>query len=290
MSALSHGWNNWRKNLVLVPVLYGVKLLLSLLFTVPILVMISGNLQYSGYARSLVSRWDFDVIGEVLRTQPGVAPTMIVVLFSFMVMAFLAKQFLNGGLYDSYLRRRVLLPVFVAESARQTTSHLKISVFMLPIYLLLIFMGGQLSRLVPLSLTGYFGKAGVGGLVVRVVIIAAFVIIGVVISESLRLHRAAWPERAGWRRVKESLDFLRRNGVRLYGYYLLYLMPFVVVWVAVEGSAVWITGGLANGLGILLELMLFQICACVRTGQSLLFTATAAPIFRTYQDSETGTP
>lgn len=143
-------------------------------------------------------------------------------------------------------------------------------------------MGGQLSQLIPSTLTGRYGKAATGGTIASIVVVAAFVLIGVIISESLRLHRAMRPERHGFRRVRDSLDFLRRNGVRLYGYYLVYLAPFVVIWLLVESAALYITGGLANGLGVLLELLLFQICACVRTGQSLLFTATAAPIFRAF--------
>lgn len=290
MSPLKNGWQNWRANIVLVPVLYGTKLLLALLFALPILVLISKDVQFSSYAAPLAGSWDMDIIGELVRTQVGVAPTLVVVLFSFMLIAFLAKQFLNGGLYDSFVRERVSLPVFMAESARQFTSHLKISIFMLPIYVLLIFMGGQLSRLLPLSLTGHFGQAGTGGAIGRVAVVGMFVIIGVVISETLRLHRATRPERAGWIRVRESLDFLRIRGVRMYGYYLFFLLPFLVIWLAVEILAVKITGGLANGLGILIELFLFQMCSCARTGQSLLFTATAAPVFRSYQHNNPVTP
>lgn len=283
MSPLREGWTNWRANIALVPALYGLKLALALLFTLPIFVMTSASIEYSAYPTRLVSGWDLDVISELFRANEGVAPTMLVVLISFVIIAFLVKQFLNGGLYSTYLKGRLGLAAFLYESARQTTTNLKISILMLPVYLLLIFMGGQISRLIPSTLTGRFGAAALGAPIASVVVIAAFVLIGVIISESLRLHRAMHPERHGFRRVRDTLDFLRRNGVRLYGYYLVYLVPFVAIWLIVEMAALSITGGLANGLGVLLELLLFQICACVRTGQSLLFTATVAPIFRAFR-------
>lgn len=282
MSPLAVGWRNWRSNLGLVPLFYGVKLVLALLFTLPIFVLTSVRTDYSSFATPLVTRWDMNIISELLHAATGVGPTMIVVLFSFIIIAFVIKQFLNGGLYSTFVTGRCSRESFLSECARQTGSNFKISVFMLPIYLLLVFTGAQLSRLIPLSLTGYFGQAATGGAIARIVLVAAFVIIGILISESLRIHRAAYPLRSGKRRIQDALNFLRQNGVRLYGYYMVYLLPFVAIWLLIELAAVYISAGMASGLGVLLELLLFQICACVRTGQSLLFTATAAPIFRTF--------
>jgi hypothetical protein len=54
----------------------------------------------------------------------------------------------------------------------------------------------------------------------------------------------------------------------------------VILWLIIEKTALVVTGGLGNIIGVFLELIVFQICSFARTGQSLLFTATVGPMAR----------
>jgi len=52
------------------------------------------------------------------------------------------------------------------------------------------------------------------------------------------------------------------------------------MWLLIEYLAVQTTRGLGNMFGVMLELILFQICSFLRTGQSLLVPATFARMLK----------
>lgn len=283
MSAPGLGLKNLRQHLVLIPTLYGLKLILALLFTLPLLALVSDKISHSVYPTSLVSDWDLGTIRELMASNEGLAPSFMVMFFSFLLAAFFLKQFLNGGIYSSLLSdHRQSLATFLGESAGQFLSNLRISILIIPIYLILAIVGLLLGSLIPADLLGHFGSAAAISWLLRLVVMGAFLLVGIVLSESLRLHRAASPDTHGSERLRITLDFLRGHGVRLYGYYLVWLAPYVVIWVVVEWLALLITGSLNNFVGVLGEMVLFQLCAGSRTTQSLLFTATAAPIMASF--------
>ena len=78
----------------------------------------------------------------------------------------------------------------------------------------------------------------------------------------------------------EAFAFYRSHWVQLVGVYLALFVPFIVVWAMVEKSALLVTGALAHKTGVVAELVLFQLCSMMRTGQSLLFTASVAASYR----------
>jgi hypothetical protein len=91
--------------------------------------------------------------------------------------------------------------------------------------------------------------------------------------------------------IRRTLGLLRISGVQLYGYFLFCFVPFVIVWLAIERLAFGVTAGMGTFAGVVIELVLFQVCSFVRTGQSLLFTASAAALVgRTFPDVLTPAP
>ena len=66
------------------------------------------------------------------------------------------------------------------------------------------------------------------------------------------------------------------------GVYAAYFVPFVLVWLAVEGLALVITGGMGNMFGAVIEFLLFQICSLVRVWQSLSGTLALADLMKEY--------
>jgi hypothetical protein len=68
--------------------------------------------------------------------------------------------------------------------------------------------------------------------------------------------------------------------------YHLYFVPMVLLWLLIEKLALVVTAGLANMIGVFLELLLFQVCSLARTGHSLLFVATVGPMAREAIEAE----
>lgn len=282
MGTVAAGWRNLRESFPLWGWMYLGKLILALAFTLPILAVVNATLDNSTYASVLLKSWSLDVITELMHHHRDVIPAFVSVLIFYAVIVFLFKQFLNGGIYHTFLSpSKVNLRKFFAQSAALFRGNLKVSLLMFLIYLFLAFVSQALAGFMPPDLAGHFGVAAAGGLVVRGVILYLFLISGSIFSDVLRFRLAAHPDQKFSQHLKAGVDFYLRAFVKLNGLYYVYFIPMVVLWLMIEKAALTVTGGLANIFGVFLELILFQLCSFARTGQSLLFTATLGPIART---------
>lgn len=281
MDALARGWSNFRRSYRLWPGMFALKLGLALLFTIPVWMVVGYSLEHSVAGSLLSERWSLDVLTELIASNSGAAVAFLVILVAYGTAAFLIKQFVNGGIYGAYLRRDLnRAGGFFAASGAGFTGHLMISLVMIPVYLILLFMGQALSTVLPSHLFGQFGTEYMAGRALQVAVVVAFILMGVMVSESLRFRKTACPNECFRELVSGSLDFLRVRGVRLYGYYIVLFVPFVMLWVLVENLALVVVAGVPGLIGILFEMILFQLCSFVRTGQSLLFSAIVGPVFR----------
>jgi hypothetical protein len=261
--------------------LYVVKLGLALVFTLPVLAVVSAKVDYSSYAAPLLETWSFDVIYELIGTSPDLAPVLIAVLLFYGLAAFLIGQFLNGGIYSSFLSDRPLrLREFFAEAASLFRMNMKVSLLMLPVYVTLFLVAGTIAEVVPSDLFGHFGLATVGGLGVRVALMYVAFIFGSAFSQILRLFLTADPNVPVLKIIRPAVDFYLRRAVKLNGIYFLYFVPFVLIWLLAEYVGASVAAALGSVAGVMIEMFLFQACSWLRTGQSLAFTATAAPLVK----------
>ncbi len=278
---VTNGWKHLRAQLCLWNWLYLVKLCLALVFTLPILTVISAKIDYSTFAAPMLGEWSFDVVTELLGTSPDLVPVFLSVLLFYAMVMFLIGQFLNGGIYTSFLsHQRLGVREFFAEGAGLFKTNLKVSLLMLAPYAVLFVVFGLTSALVPSDLTGHFGLAAVGGLGLRAAILYWLFIFGSIYSQIMRLILTGAPDLPILRAVRPALDFYLRRVVKLNGIYYLYFVPFVLVWLLVEYACASLTGALGSLVGVMIEMFLFQACSWLRTGQSLAFAATAAPLVR----------
>lgn len=262
--------------------LYALKLLLALAVTLPVLVLIQSDLDYSAFAKPLLSEWSVDIIGELILTNDNIFSAGMLFLIGTGLLAFLAKQFLNGGIYDSLLHGRPLnRDRFFAQSARMFLQHLTISLWMLVVFVLLFlaamligeFISGIARRVIPtLDLTRFS---------LRMVVTYSIVLLGAVFSDFVRFHRTLTLQRESLDRsdavgiggigqsFKAGYLLLVRKFFRSMGTYFAYFVPFVLIWLAIEGLALLTTGATGNLLGAVIEFVLFQLCAMARVWQSL---------------------
>lgn len=279
MGAMQQGWVNFRKSLAMAGWLYLGKLILSLVFTLPLLAVINATLDNSAYASVLLKTWSLDVILELIHRHEDALPAFVSVLIFYAVAVFLFKQFLNGGIYSTYLRgSAVNVRQFFAESGALFRGNLKIAFFMLFVYFIMALISQAISAAIPSDITGHFGAASFGGTFARIGVLYLFLITASILSDLLRFRLVAFPDQRFFEQLRPAVDFYFRRIVKLNGIYYLYFIPMVLLWLVIEKLALVITGGLANMIGVFLELLLFQICSLARTGQSLLFVATVGPM------------
>ncbi|MCP4684386.1 MAG: hypothetical protein GY867_02960 [bacterium] len=279
MQDVARGWQNFRRHFAVAGWLYLGKLSLSLVFALPLLAVVSGTLDNSAFASVLLKTWSFDVIRELLHRHEEVLPAFVAVLIFYSVAVFFFKQFVNGGIYFTFMAARgVVVKSFFAEAAGLFRGNLKISLFMLFVYSTLAIMSQSVAAMIPEDLTGHFGEAAFGGAFMHLVCLYVFLIPASILSDVLRLRLAAFPDQKFLSQLRPAVNFYLRRFVKLHSIYYLYFLPMVILWLIIERSALALTGGLANIIGVFLEMVLFQLCSFARTSQSLLFTASIAPL------------
>lgn len=271
----------WRRRYVWLA-LHLTKVCLTLLFTIPILLTVNSRLGYSTFAQPLLENWSLDVIMELIGTSDNVLSVFLSVLVCYLVPLFLVKQLLNGGVYWAMLQREdITARAFAAECLRGFRGNLKISLLMLIVYLPAMILVVMIVSVIPESIGASFGPAAWLPLFLRMAVTWFVLIVASIFSELLRLRHCTDPDEP----LKDAAGFVfghyLRRLVKYNALYHVWFIPFVVVWAAVELSAGGITAAIAGGLGVLAELVLFQLCSLARTGQSLLGTATIAGAFAT---------
>lgn len=261
--------------------LFGLKLGLARVITLPALILIQSEVDYSLMAKELLGSWSIDVIVELVLAKTNVLSAGVIFLAAFSMLVFLIRQFLNGGIYGTIWSRKPLQRErFFGLSAVHFADHLLISLGMLVVYGVLLLIGVALA-----SFTGFLARsldAGIPlfGSLVRLATIYLVVVLGVVYSDTVRLRKSARPEEPLPKSFKEAFNFYRRHFVQLVGIYLVFYVPFLLFWLAIEGLALVVTGGLENMAGVVLEMLLFQLCAFLRTAQGLLGIAGISAIIR----------
>jgi len=281
-SLVADGVRNCRRNFVIVGWLFLSKLTLAAIISVPLLVMLNSTIENSRYARVLLTDWSLDVFSELIHARENVLVYFLIGLVFYAVVVFFFKQFINGGIYRSLLvERRLTVHQFFGECGARFGDHVRITLVMLVLYVFLFLIGFVVGSIVPREPFLRFGEISMYPLFLHVAVIYPFLILGTILSDLLRLQLASQPDRPFKRQFQSALEIFRTRFVKLNGIYYLYFLPFVIVWLLIEFLSVQVTRGLGNMFGIMLELILFQICSFLRTGQSLLAPATFAGLIET---------
>ncbi|MCP4596081.1 hypothetical protein, partial [Neptuniibacter sp.] len=198
------------------------------------------------------------VIAELLHRHEGALSIFVAVLIFYSVAVFLFKQFLNGGIYHTFLSTSgVDIREFFAESGAQFRGNLKISFLMLFLYTMLAIIALTISALLPSNPIGHYGAAAFGSMFTKLILFYLFLISGSILSDILRFRLAAVPEQKFMEHLRPSVNFYLRRFVKLHSIYYLYFVPMVVLWLIVEKMALVVTGGLGNMIGVFLELVMF---------------------------------
>jgi len=263
--------------------LYLLKASFALLLVIPFFFTVNADLARTSFARSLMASWDMSVILELFANQSDLLPMYILVILIGAVIYLAAMQFLNGGLYYTVVSGSIS-PIkwreFFAECGSCFSAHVKITLIMLLVYILLFSSSMFVVNLFGVAGQNLIGTAALIMLIGKLLIVFIILLAASIFADAARATVAAYPDRPMREILKIASAYFRPNFAALTGAYIITYLPFLILWALVEWLALRATGGMSGIVGVLLEFLLFQVAASARTGQKLWFLLHLGRDFR----------
>ena len=254
--------------------LYLLKALPAILLVIPLLFTVNADLARSSFARSLMTHWDMSVILELFGNSGELLPAFVLMILAGTVIFLAIMQFINGGLYYTIVSGN-FAPIkwreFFAECGMCFTAHVKITLLMLLVYILLFSSSMFVVNLFGTAGQNLMGTAALIMLIGKLLIVFLIILAASIFSDSARAAVAAYPDRPFGEILKTASTYFKPNFAALIGAYVVTYIPFFILWVLVEWLAMKATGSVGGLVGIFLEFALFQLAASARTGQKLWF-------------------
>jgi len=254
--------------------LYLLKAILSFLITLPFYMTFNSDLAQSLFSKTIARSWDMSVILELLSHSENFIPTYIMVLFIGGIIFLALMQFLNGGLYYvivSGKSDKINWGEFYAECGKNFGTHLKITLLMALVYLILIPAGMFLVNAISMIGGRLLGTAALIMSMIQLLILTLILLAASTFSDIARATSTAFPNKAFGEMLKIAADYFRPRMFRLVKYFIITWIPFFIIWMAVESLSLGVIGLSLGLFGIVGEFLLFQISAVARTGQKLWY-------------------
>ncbi len=263
--------------------LYLMKAILSFLFVLPFYMTFNGYMARSLFSKSIIGSWDLSVILELFSHSEDFIPAYIVMLFIGALIFVILIQFLNGGLYyavvsgkSASIKRRE----FFAECGLNFTTHIKITLLMVPIYLVLIPAGMFFVNIIGMAGGTLIGNGAVYLTLFKLLVLVLILLAASTFSDITRATSASFPEKSFGDILKIAADYFRPRLFRLVRLFIITWLPFFLIWLAVESLTLAAIGLSLGIFSIALEFFLFQVSAAARTGQKLWYLITIGSEFR----------
>jgi len=254
--------------------LYLFKAVMALFLVIPLFLVLNTDLARSDLSKTLLTRWDMTVIFEILADRGEVAALYIISILVGAIIYMLLMQFINGGLYYTVLsgnHGRIEVKTFFAECGAGFIINIKITLFMLIIYALLLSSGLFLVNFIGMMGQDLIGSEALALLAGKALILILILLAVSIFSDSCRAAASAYPDKQFKEILKTGSESFKPRLLSLMGVFIITYIPFVVVWLLVEWLALGVAGLSIGIIGILAEFMLFQISSIIRTGQKLWF-------------------
>jgi len=256
--------------------LYLLKAVISFLLILPFYMTFNSYLAPSLYAKTLTNSWDMSVIVELLGHSGEFIPGFIMTIIIGAIIFITIIQFINGGLYYVIVSGKyseINWREFFAECGVNFGTHIKITLLMSVIYLVLIPAGLFFTNIIGMAGGHLIGKAALFLSLFRLVIMFLILLAVSVFSDVMRAATTADV-------LKIASDYFRPRMFKLTGLFIVTWLPFFLVWLVVESLALVVIGLSLGIIGITIEFILFQISAVTRTGQKLWYLIILGHNFR----------
>jgi hypothetical protein len=250
--------------------LYLIKALFGFLLAIPFFLTTNGFLAPSPLSRSLLSEWDMTVLLHLLSGRGNILTVLIITILAASGIYIVIMQFINGGLYYvavSGHTRSLDWKTFYAECGLNFVTHLKITLFMLIVYVVLVpaghFFAGMLANLAG----GLSGASVVITEMGKLALLMLILTLASIFSDTVRAAATAFPGKTMIETIKSARDYFKINILKLTGIFFATYLAFIIIWLIVEWISLKLTGLHLGILGVFIEFALFQVSSATRTGQ-----------------------
>lgn len=263
--------------------LFILKLAFGLLLVLPFYLTVNSVLSTSVYSRALTESWSPGIVLELFGGRGELIPMYLAVIFFTALFYLAVMQYVNGGLYYLMISGRyheIDWREFFAECGVCFGMHLKITMLMIPVYILLFVAGLFFVNIISLAGGDIIGTPVLIMNGLKIVILCLIMLAVSVFSDSARASAAAYPEKSFRAVLSTAADYFRPVFTRMAVVFVITYLPFLIIWLVTETLA-WKVIGLGWGMvGVVFEFILFQLSAVARSGQKLWYLSVFGRDFR----------
>jgi len=145
-------------------------------------------------------------------------------------------QFLNGGLYYLMVsgeKAPVNWGIFFSECGINFPMHIKISLLMVLIYMILLPAGMFFVNVLGMMGGNLVGSSAFIMMLVKLGVLGLILLGASFFSDSLRAASAAFPDKSFGDITRIAAKYFRPRLLMLLGVFIVLFIPFVLIWVAV---------------------------------------------------------
>jgi len=263
--------------------LFFLKAGLSLLLVIPFYLVNNAVLSSSLFSKTLIDSWDVSVLLEMFFGRGELIPQYLIFVFVGAIIYVAIMQFINGGLYHLFVSGRFEKPdwrQFFAECGSGFILHIKITVIMIFVYLLLLFAGMFFVNIIGMASGTLIGLPVVLMTGVKLLILALIILSASVFSDSARATAAAYPDKPFREILTIASIYFKPALKKLVILYIITYIPFFIFWLLTEWLALIVVGTIGGLIGIAIEIVLLQVCSFTRSGQKLWYLVCFGKEFR----------
>jgi len=256
--------------------LYLFKATLAFLMILPFYMTYNSIMASSLYSKTLSGNWDLSVITELIAHTDSSIPSLLMVLLIGGIIYVIGMQFINGGLYYLIISRdfeRIDWRMFFAECGMNFGTHVKITFIMMIVYSLLIPASMFLVNLIGVAGESIIGWTAAIFTLFKISLILLILTVASIYSDSVRAASASYPNKTFREIIKVGSEFYKPRLWKLLGIFIITYIPFLIIWLIAEWSALKSVSVLPASIGIFAEFMIFQVVSAARTGQKLWYLA-----------------
>ncbi len=256
---------------------------LSLLIVIPFYLVNNTVLSSSLFSKTLINSWDFSIISEMFFGRGELISQYLIFVFIGAVIYVAIKQFINGGLYYLFVSgqfEKTDWRKFFAECGLGFNIHIKITIMMIFVYVLLLFAGMFFVNIIGMASGHLVGLPVVIMTGFKLLILALIILAASIFSDCARAAAAVYPDKPFREILTIASNYFKPSLKKLLVLYIITYAPFFIFWLLTEWLSLMAVSTIGGLIGIAIEIVLLQASSFTRSGQKLWYLICFGKKFR----------
>ena len=151
---------------------------------------------------------------------------------------------------------------------------------MIIVYALLLFAGMFFVNMIGMAAGHMVGTPVLIMTLFKLLILVLIILAASIFSDSVRAAAVAYPDKPFRELLQSGSEYFKQSLKRLFIIYIITFIPFFLIWILAEWSALFAVGTVGGLIGIFIEIILFQLTSFIRNGQKLWYLCCLGKDFR----------